>query len=165
MNFCASFFIFAVCFLISGAKVRLFFDICKFLRTNIRKILHFYCFLLIHTPEGVCKISGNKTRRNGAPGTAGAIRSMFKFSQKFVLKNGTYAKKAVPLQADNKKKRLLFYALQAGEQSEENESVLCLSKDPERGKHFYFSSAKVLLLFDICKFFRLFFRKKVDFYV
>ena len=64
-----------------------------------------------------------------------------------------------------KKKRLLFYALQAGEQSEENESVLCLSKDPERGKHFYFSSAKVLLLFDICKFFRLFFRKKVDFYV
>ena len=52
-----------------------------------------------------------------------------------------------------KKKRLLFYALAGGEQSEENESVLCLSKDPERGKHFYFSSAKVLLLFDICKFF------------
>ena len=61
------------------------------------------------------------------------------------------------------KKRLLFYALAGGEQSEENESVLCLSKDPERGKHFYFSSAKVLLLFDICKFFRLFFRKKLIF--
>ena len=49
---------------------------------------------------------------------------------------------------------------QAGEQSEENESVLCLSKDPERGKHFYFSSAKVLLLFDICKFFG----RKIYFY-
>ena len=67
------------------------------------------------------------------------------------------------MQADNKKKRLLFYALRAGEQSEENESVLCLSKDPERGKHFYFSSAKVLLLFDICKFFRLFLEKKLIF--
>ena len=54
---------------------------------------------------------------------------------------------------------------QAGEQSEENESVLCLSKDPERGKHFYFSSAKVLLLFDICKFSPTFLKKKVDFYV
>ena len=52
---------------------------------------------------------------------------------------------------------------QAGEQSEENESVLCLSKDPERGKHFYFSSAKVLLLFDICKFSRLFLEKKLIF--
>lgn len=64
-----------------------------------------------------------------------------------------------------KKKDCSFMLWQAGEQSEENESVLCLSKDPERGKHFYFSSAKVLLLFDICKFFVLFFKKKVDFYV
>ena len=60
-----------------------------------------------------------------------------------------------------KKTALLCFA--GGEQSEENESVLCLSKDPERGKHFYFSSAKVLLLFDICKFFRLFLEKKLIF--
>ena len=50
------------------------------------------------------------------------------------------------------KKTTALFAVAAGEQSEENESVLCLSKDPERGKHFYFSSAKVLLLFDICKY-------------
>lgn len=55
------------------------------------------------------------------------------------------------------KKKDCSFCCGGGEQSEENESVLCLSKDPERGKHFYFSSAKVLLLFDICKFFVLFF--------
>ena len=54
------------------------------------------------------------------------------------------------------KKKTALFAVAAGEQSEENESVLCLSKRPRKGKHFYFSSAKVLLLFDICKFFRLF---------
>lgn len=61
------------------------------------------------------------------------------------------------------KKKDCSFCCGGGEQSEENESVLCLSKDPERGKHFYFSSAKVLLLFDICKFFRLFLEKKLIF--
>ena len=61
------------------------------------------------------------------------------------------------------KKKTALFCCGGGEKSEENESVLCLSKDPERGKHFYFSSAKVLLLFDICKFFHLFFKKKLIF--
>ena len=41
-----------------------------------------------------------------------------------------------------KKKRLLFYALAGGEQSEENESVLCLSKRPRKGKTLLFFECK-----------------------
>ena len=40
------------------------------------------------------------------------------------------------------KKRLLFYALAGGEQSEENESVLCLSKRPRKGKTLLFFECK-----------------------
>ena len=64
------------------------------------------------------------------------------------------------------KKRLLFLLWRRGAVGGKQKCIVFEeTKDPERGKHFYFSSAKVLLLFDICKFFRLFFRKKVDFYV
>ena len=42
-----------------------------------------------------------------------------------------------------KKKRLLFYALRAGEQSEENESVLCLKRQkPRKGKTLLFFECK-----------------------
>lgn len=41
------------------------------------------------------------------------------------------------------KKRLLFYALAGGEQSEENESVLCLKRQkPRKGKTLLFFECK-----------------------